>query len=701
MAEGGFELLSRLVAPELRKKNFLEQYGKSLYVFACINKIATKVAATEFEFFKILNSKGETKEIETHPALDLIYKVNPFQTKTEFLETTIINLKCTGDAFWYKVKNKGGKVMELWNLRPDWMEIITDPVKFVKGYKFTKSDGQTVTFAPEEIVHFKYPDPMSNYLGISPLRAAQMRVQTEDFATKFQRDFFLNSARPDALIKNPDTDLTKEQREEIREGWNKMYKGVGKSSKVAILQGGLEYQLIALTQKEMDYIESLKFTRDDILVAFGVPKPIVAVTDDVNRANAETAMYIFLSETIKPELVRLVEKINEEMIIPDFGDEFYMGFVDPTPQNRELILKEYESGLQNNYLLINEVRQAEGMPPVKGGWSFYRPLTDQAFGGLPQSEKSALIKRIMKESDDNEKTIGDFKKPKLFDFKGKYWLKQKFELKEYIVEEIKKIYAKKSLKKRGKKKGYVSLFKDVEQKKTFARTIIKKVDAEIGKLKEAMDSFAAGQKERVLKELNKKKGMKKIQVSVEQIFDEDGELKLTMEFITPYLAEFIRQAGMDALNLLAPQEDFRDPKRIQQVIKRRAEEFAESVNSTTLEKLDGTLSEGISEGEGIVDLRDRVGKVYEEFPEYRSELVARTEATAANNEGFLEGFKQSDVATGKEWINSGDARVREEHMDQPMGVGGEIVALDKAFSNGLQYPSEPNCRCVIGPAFLE
>ena len=61
----------------------------------------------------------------------------------------------------------------------------------------------------------------------------------------------------------------------------------------------------------MDYIESLRFTRDDILVAFHVPKPIVAITDDVNLANAQTAMTIFLSETIYPELVRLEEKINE------------------------------------------------------------------------------------------------------------------------------------------------------------------------------------------------------------------------------------------------------------------------------------------------------------------------------------------------------------------------------------------------------
>ena len=109
------------------------------------------------------------------------------------------------------------------------------------------------------------------------------------------------------------------------------------------------------------------------------------------------------------------------------------------------------------------------------------------------------------------------------------------------------------------------------------------------------------------------------------------------------------------------------------------------------------MAEGISDGEGIADLTNRVSGVYEEYPSYRSERIARTETTASNNEGALEGFKQSDVATHKEWIATGDERTRPEHV----ALNGQIVKLDKAFSNGLQYPSEPNCRCVIAPAFEE
>jgi HK97 family phage portal protein len=697
---GGFNLLRRISSPEFTKSGMLEQYSKSLYVFACISKIAEKVASTEFKLYRILNSKGDIKEIVTHPALDLLYKVNPFQTKTEFLEITMINLKTTGDAFWFKVRNNSGKVVELWNLRPDFMEIVKDPTNFIKEYKFTTGEGNIETFAPEDIVHIRYPDPMSMYFGLSPIKPAQIRVQTEDFASRYQRDFFLNSSRPDAVLKNKgESALRKETRENIRRDWNIRHQGVGNSSKIAILDENLDYQQISLTQKEMDYIESMKFTRDDILVAFKVPKPIVAITDDVNRANAETAMYIFLSETVVPEIRRLVEKINEELIAPDFGEEFFMGFVDPTPQNRDAITAEYANGIQNSWLLINEVRARENLPPVKGGWSFYMPLMNAPMGGLSQADQKGLKKALVKISEDARTVTKE--EPIRYNFKGKFWLKQKFIILETVTEAVGKAMSGKKVKGKSRKKTGKPMIEDKEMKKAYALMILKIIDEKSIKLKDGTNKFATEQKARVMAEIGKIKSKAKLKAfKISQIFDKKKEDGIAIEFIIPYLEAYLKESGTSALDMIAPAEDFQTTQKIKDKIKKRAELFAESVNSTTLDKLDATLAEGISAGESVHDLGIRVESVYEEFPTYRSELIARTEATAANNEGLLEGYRQSDVANAKEWINAGDARVRPEHQDGG-GVGGEIVALDAKFSNGLDYPQEPNCRCVLGPAFLE
>ena len=71
--------------------------------------------------------------------------------------------------------------------------------------------------------------------------------------------------------------------------------------------------------------------------------------------------------------------------------------------------------------------------------------------------------------------------------------------------------------------------------------------------------------------------------------------------------------------------------------------------------------------------------------------VARTEVTKAANFGTHEAAKQSGVVKTKLWLSSRDDRVRDEHE----AIDGETVKLDGTFSNGLEYPSEPMCRCVL------
>jgi SPP1 gp7 family putative phage head morphogenesis protein len=367
---------------------------------------------------------------------------------------------------------------------------------------------------------------------------------------------------------------------------------------------------------------------------------------------------------------------------------------DPTPANRELELQEDVQLAGIGAILINEIRAKRGLPPVKGGWSMYMPVMNVPVGGLPQSESKGLIKV----GDDTELKV----EAKRYDFSGRSWLKNKLEIKEemarVLAETIKEANKNKIVKEETPKG--TSYIKDEENKKAYADFINKKIDLETGKLKNESDTFFGEQGKRVTAKLEKQKSQKKITVNIEQIFDEEKEFGLTMEFISPHIAKFLEESAKDALKLIAPQDEFEMTKKISAIIKKRAETFARETGATTIGKLKDTLAEGIDAGEGIADLTKRVNEVYSDFPNWRSELIARTEATNANNQGTLEGFRQSDVTNAKEWINAGDDRVRPEH-DNGTGVGGEIVKLDEKFSNGLMFPSEPNCRCVIGPAFLE
>jgi SPP1 gp7 family putative phage head morphogenesis protein len=458
-------------------------------------------------------------------------------------------------------------------------------------------------------------------------------------------------------------ELAQDQRDEIRSTWNSRHQGKGKNSKIAILEGGMQYQQVSITQKEMDYIESLKFTRDDILVAFGVPKSVIT-TDDVNLANANSGLRTFLSETIKPEIAQLVEVINEMLVIPDFGERFYVDFEDPTPEDRDMQLKEYVAGY-GKWLTTNEIREGLNLEPVPNGDILPDATTPKAVPVIPEPQPEKV-------------------------FRGKSALQAKLKMIEGIIEDVRKS--------KPKKKGKESLLKTAEIRESYKAFINKKIDKRAEKFQKQVLSESEKQMDRVLKTL-KGKG---IETKSAFSFDKKKENQIFTELALPFMKEAAKEAGQEALDLVGLGESFSFTELLEKKLKERAKFFAKSVNDTTLEKLSRVLAEGIDAGEGIAELSARVKAVYEEFPNYRAETIARTESTAVNNEGFLEAYKQSKVVNANEWISSSDGRVRESHAD----MDGKIVEVGKTFPNGLRYPGDANgdasetvnCRCVLSPS---
>ncbi|MEK4351113.1 phage minor head protein [Paenibacillus sp. FSL R5-0475] len=86
----------------------------------------------------------------------------------------------------------------------------------------------------------------------------------------------------------------------------------------------------------------------------------------------------------------------------------------------------------------------------------------------------------------------------------------------------------------------------------------------------------------------------------------------------------------------------------------------------------------------------------------RAITVSRTMSTAAANGGKLEGWKQSEVVTGKKWRSSKGDRTRKTHKK----ANGQEQPLDKPFEVGkskLMFPGDPSgraeeiikCRCTM------
>lgn len=690
-----FEELGRMFSggSSWNKNNLMKQYSKSLYVFAAVNKIATKVSDIDLNLFQITSKNGDSKEVLNHEALDLMTKINPFQTRTEFLKTAWINKKITGEAFWLKVRNDRGQVVELWNLRPDLMTVVSDPKLYVKQYELQKEGGGKEIFDPSDIIHFKDPDPLNPFRGMSPLIASKSRIETEESATNYQRDFFKNNARPDALLVT-EQQLDTDQRTQMVSAWEERHQGVDNEAKIGILEGGMKYQQVSISQREMDYIESMKFTRDDILVALGVPKSVVT-SDDISYANAETGLRMFLAETVMPEMSQLVEVLNAFLLVPDFGEQYFFTYDDPTPSDRESRRSDSTAAF-GKWMTVNEIRAEYNLPPIEGG---------DVIAQISSSGESVIYGDSNGKKPKDNKVEENKRRMALKLLQGRPMLRKKFELydafKSEMIRSTKKatLAAKAASKTKKKEKdSYISAFSDDEVRQNYYILTNKRIDSRKKTFERALLSEFSEQEDRVLKALDernqKSKGVyeKLSTTDIRNVMNTDAEKRLFATFALPFLMQYAQEGGEDAAKFTDETFDMTD--QLEKAIEARSKFFASSVIDTTFQSLVRTLTEGVNSGEGIDALKNRVRDVYTDIPDWRAALIARTETTNANNEGILEQYRESSIIKGKEWIATMDDVTRDEHAE----LNGQIRKLDEVFSNGLMYPNEPNCRCVLGPA---
>jgi SPP1 gp7 family putative phage head morphogenesis protein len=126
----------------------------------------------------------------------------------------------------------------------------------------------------------------------------------------------------------------------------------------------------------------------------------------------------------------------------------------------------------------------------------------------------------------------------------------------------------------------------------------------------------------------------------------------------------------------------------------RSAELVTQIEDNTRDMLRATVAQAIREGWGAEELALRIEESAG-FSEYRARMIARTEVIAANNRGNFDAYKDSGVASGKEWLTAHDDLV-EEICEENESAGA--IGLDDVFPSGDDCPpAHPNCRCALLP----
>ena len=324
----------------------------------------------------------EIVEVLEHPFLDIMKAVNPILNSALLWMLTETFMGLTGNAFWWIRRNALDVPYQIWLLEPQYVTPLIGRVidEYIRGYVYRVGTNRLL-FDPDEIIHFKYPNPHSQILGLSPVLALSDQVRIDDRIAKYSQGIFKNMARPDGALEM-EPELSQTQFEQIKRQWNQVYGGVSEAGKVAILHGGAKYKAISMKPRDLDYLKGGEAIKEIIANGFGVPVPLIS--PQTNKANSEISYHQYMRDTIAPKNTLYQQTINEVFISIYPEDKIFAAFDDCVPEDKVFALKEKESDLKTGYSVINEIRKEEGKEPHKDwGDVPIMPTSMVEFGSQP------------------------------------------------------------------------------------------------------------------------------------------------------------------------------------------------------------------------------------------------------------------------------------------------------------------------------
>ncbi|SHE62144.1 phage portal protein, HK97 family [Kaistia soli DSM 19436] len=341
-----------------------EGYMKNAVVYRAVTMIAESAASVPFLAYQAAAEKPD------HPLLALFADPNRRQSGTAFFETLYANLLTAGNAYAELVM-LGGQPAELHALRPDRVKVVPGADGWPEAFDYTVG-GATVRFhdpgaggiAP--VLQLRLHHPLDDHYGFAPIEAAAMALDIHNAAGAWNKALLDNSARPSgALVYRGEggATLSAEQFERLKAELETNYTGSVKAGRPLLLEGGLDWTSMALTPRDMDFLEAKNGAAREIALAFGIPPMLLGIPGDNTYSNYAEANRVFWRQTVLP-LVGRTAAAMATWLGPAYGGAVRLTYdgdaVDALAAERESLWRRLEAA---SFLTRDEKREAVGYGP--------------------------------------------------------------------------------------------------------------------------------------------------------------------------------------------------------------------------------------------------------------------------------------------------------------------------------------------------
>ncbi len=260
------------------------------------------------------------QEIPDHPLTLLLRQPNTFYNGLLLWQATLLSYNIAGNAYWLKVRNGTGKVVEVWyepdfTCRPVWP---VDGSVFISGYQ-VKRQGQWRDVRTEDVVHFRMGlDPRNPRLGLSPLASALREVFTDNEAANFSASLLRNMGIPGVVLSPASADVTIDDPEGLKTAMVSKFSG-DRRGEPLVMQGPTKIEVLSFSPEQMNYQSLRRIPEERVSALLGIP-PIVtglgAGWDKSSYNNYKTAVEAAYRGNLLPTQ-RLLAAVLTTDLLPD------------------------------------------------------------------------------------------------------------------------------------------------------------------------------------------------------------------------------------------------------------------------------------------------------------------------------------------------------------------------------------------------
>lgn len=308
------------VVPNSRR-NYGRYVGDGLSSSVVVAVIMWIVRAFPEAPLKLEKRGGEA--IEKHPLLSLIRRPNPFYSGALLWMATLLSYTLNGNAYWLKLRNRGGIPVQLWYLPHYMIEPIGDDKDasvYIKYYEYSPGVMEPIRYLPSDIVHFRFGlDPNNIRKGYGLLNSLLREIFTDDEAANFTATLLYNMGIPGIVVspKSPDQSPTPQEVEATKTYIQQQFTGDGRGEPL-VMAGPTDVQQFGFSPQQMDVKSLRRVPEERVSAVIGVPAIVAGLGAGLDRstfANYAEAREAAYEQNIIPTQRLLAEEVTNQLLV--------------------------------------------------------------------------------------------------------------------------------------------------------------------------------------------------------------------------------------------------------------------------------------------------------------------------------------------------------------------------------------------------